>query len=165
MLNIMQKKDLESIFHSILSDRGFTKKTGSWYRKTAEALLIVNLQKSSFGNQYYLNLACVPLALSLPDEPYPKENKCPIRIRLSSAFPEKKAEIESLLDLECMALADAERREKIQMLVEDMLLPFMSQMETKDALISAFNAGKFRRAMVYKAAQCWIEDRPSGVRH
>ena len=33
---------------------GFTKKSGSWYRRGEETIAVLNLQKSQYGPSYYV---------------------------------------------------------------------------------------------------------------
>jgi hypothetical protein len=51
----MDKKDLLKIFDGILKSNGFKRKGNYWRLEADELIKIVNLQKSQWGNQYYIN--------------------------------------------------------------------------------------------------------------
>lgn len=51
----MEKKDLVNIFDSILKPYGFIRKGNYWKQSGDELIKIINLQKSQWGNQYYIN--------------------------------------------------------------------------------------------------------------
>ncbi|MBV7519968.1 DUF4304 domain-containing protein [Ensifer sp. ENS12] len=56
---------------SLLKPLGFRRKSSSWYLENDETVLIVNVQRSQFGPQYYLNFSVVIRAISTV--PQPKE--------------------------------------------------------------------------------------------
>jgi hypothetical protein len=51
----MQKKDLIKSLDDFIKTYGFKKKGSDWYLSTDEIIKIISLQKSSYGNYYYLN--------------------------------------------------------------------------------------------------------------
>lgn len=51
----MDKKDLASILSEFLIPLGFKKKGNYWVKNRDEVNTIVNLQKSQFGNVFYVN--------------------------------------------------------------------------------------------------------------
>src|SRR5262245_50495126 len=100
-------------FEESLKNAGFTKKSGSWYHDKSDAILVANLQKSNYGDQYYVNLAIWLKALG--DAQYPKEHKCHIGLRLDS--------LASSEEITCFdgesSIAAAERVSLIKLLVEN----------------------------------------------
>jgi hypothetical protein len=86
---------------------GFSKKAGAWYRTGEDVVTVVELQKSQYGKQYYVNVAL--WILSLGEAKTPKERRCHVRTRLSRLVGDREAELSRLLDLES-PLADDERR-------------------------------------------------------
>lgn len=77
----MDKEQFKSIVHSIMKENGFHKRGNSWYKTTDECIVLLNLQHSSFGSLYYINLACMPKKFA-HGELYPKEECCYIRTRI-----------------------------------------------------------------------------------
>ncbi|MBL9179824.1 MAG: DUF4304 domain-containing protein [Verrucomicrobiaceae bacterium] len=149
----MDKKTLESALAAPLVAHGFQKKASSWYRQADETLQVVDLQKSAYGLQFYLNLCCVPAGMEVEGMPTPKEHKCPIRIRLTSAFPERREQIEEALDLERTSLDDAQRQDAVARLTSELILPFVNHMKDAATLRQAIGEGIFKRGAVNLAAQ------------
>lgn len=149
----MNKKSLESVFGAQLNAQGFKKKGSSWYHQAEGALHVVNLQKSAFGMQFYVNLCCVPIGMEVEGMPAPKEQACPIRIRLTNVAPEQKSEIEKAFDLEASSVSDSEREALVIRYTREFILPFLDYMKDASSLRHALEQGKFKRAWVNLAVQ------------
>ena len=149
----MDKKALESVLNRELATKGFKKKASSWYRQGAESLQVVDLQKSNYGLQFYLNLCCVPAGMIVEGMPAPKEHKCPIRIRLTAAFPEHLNEIEEVFDLGRTTSDESLRAERLARLTNDLVLPFLNYMKDATSLKVAIEQGVFNRGAVNLAAK------------
>jgi hypothetical protein len=87
-------KQLESAMSEILKDENFQKKGNSWYMDGADSICVINLQKSDWGGQYYVNLG-VSLKC-LESSPFPKEHKCHIRSRLCELVEDQELLSQSL---------------------------------------------------------------------
>lgn len=103
--------------------------------------------------QFYVNLCCVPVGMEVEGMPTPKEHKCPIRVRLTSAFPEQKEEIEKAFDLEASSISQSDRAEQVARLANDLVLPFMACMKDAPSLRQAIEQGRFKNAWVNLAAR------------
>ena len=55
----MQKKELVKYLNDIFKCYGFNKSGNKWTAETNELIKVINLQKSNFGNIYYLNYGFV----------------------------------------------------------------------------------------------------------
>lgn len=51
----MEKKDLVKLFDNFLKPHGFNRRGNYWRLDDGELIKIINLQKSQWGNQYYIN--------------------------------------------------------------------------------------------------------------
>ncbi|SIP96023.1 protein of unknown function [Chryseobacterium sp. RU37D] len=56
LLIIMDSKEFKVIFGEIAKSYGFIKAFSGWYKKNAESIAILELQKSNFGDYYQLNI-------------------------------------------------------------------------------------------------------------
>jgi len=83
---MIEKQQLKSSLEKALRDAGFFRKAGSWYRSGADAIVVLNLQKSDFGDNYYLNIGINLKALS--QESFPKVNICHIQMRADDLLDE-----------------------------------------------------------------------------
>lgn len=128
--------ELTMVFDEILKTSGFEKKKKSWYRELEEVNQIVNLQKSDFGEQYYLNLGIQPS--SMAKKRFEPENKYPLRLRFDGEMFGNKS-LPKIIDL-----ADSRRPESIQVEeVKSMLrssLQFLDRVKTISGLKSEITA-------------------------
>ena len=93
----MDKEQFKSIVHPLMKANSFRRKGNSWYKTTAECIVLFNLQHSSYGKMFYINLAA--LLRKGDDILFPKEYQCDIRMR----FPIMEIEgysTQMILDLE-----------------------------------------------------------------
>ncbi len=89
---------LRSTLNDFGSSAGFIKNSGAWYRRQGDAISVVDLQKSQYGNQYYINVGL--WLLEIADERFPKEWVCHLRTRLEALLPpHEEPRLEKLLDL------------------------------------------------------------------
>jgi len=149
----MDKKTVETLVGKALAARGFKKKGTTWYRQVQDVLQVVNLQKSSWGASFYLNLAFVPEGMSVEGLPRPKHYKCPIGLRLDSAYPDKEKLIERLLRYEEVEMSDEQRTAGIEKMFREMVLPFMERLQTVDDLKQAIEDGTLNRSALDFAAK------------
>jgi hypothetical protein len=138
----------------VLGPAGFARKGDSWFRKTSDVVEVVNLQKSQYGRQYYLNYALWLRALG--EESFPKEEKCHIRMRATAMVSsDSVADLGRLLDLES-SVADTERRSRFAILLTQELLPFADTCRTVHGLRSLLQAGRLKKAMVHVRAKALL---------
>lgn len=131
---------LKSVIDDPLKKLGFTKKSNSWYLVNEEVVLVVNLQKSQYGEQHYVNLG---VALkSFGADGFPKEHLCDIRFRLSSVVPkERREECDIAFDLE-KGLTDQERRVVVIDFFERYGLSLLMVCQSISSLAEAYKSGK-----------------------
>jgi hypothetical protein len=149
----MDGRDLEIEFGAQLVPQGFKKKASSWYRQIGGVLQVVNLQKSSFGEQFYVNLCFAPITMEIEGMPTPKEHRCPVRIRLTAAFPEHKEELDNVFDLESPGMSKSERKIRIAGLVKDQILPYLVFAKDVPSLHLSITEGRFRGGSVNLAVR------------
>ena len=133
----------------VLGYAGFSRRGDSWFRTTDEVVEVLNLQKSQWGNQYYLNYAL--WLLPLGETKFPKEERCHVRFRVD-AIVSPGADLVRLLDLDADS-SDAERRSKLVAVLTSELLPFAEACRTLSGLRSLYDAGKLSKAFVHIAAK------------
>lgn len=127
------------------SKAGFEKKSGSWYRRTPEVIAILNLQKSQYGPQYFLNLSF--WLRELGDERYPKAHQSHVVARVSGLVPKVESRLKALLDLE-YAVSDEVRIFELVAVLSDNVLPIVERAKDVDGLRSLVADGTFDAALV-----------------
>lgn len=133
---------------------GMTRKSNSWYLRGTQVTIVLNLQKSIYSGQRYLNVAFWLNALG--DEPFPRESKCHIRLRLDSLLDDQEARIAALLNPE-EPIADSDRRAQVREILNARLRPFLEQMATLAGIKEVLTRGTLRHAAIQGAARAVIE--------
>ncbi|MBZ2190600.1 DUF4304 domain-containing protein [Alcanivorax sp. JB21] len=132
-----------------LKEAGFKKKSDSWCWSDNEVVLLVNIQKSQYGGQYYVNGGVA--VKTLGEAEFPKEHHCHIRFRLTAVVSdEERKEIESVFDLENESLSDQKRKEEISRLVKDVALPILQGCSSESSMAETVKSGRLAKAMVHK---------------
>lgn len=149
----MTKEDLKSSVNYILGKFGYKRKGWNWYAPDGDNLIAINLQKSNYGLQYYINLCCWPEGMTIDGSPTPEERKFPIRVRAEGLFPSLSDDIKRYFDLENDLYADEERRNLIVELLSEHVCPFLKKIEDVPGLKSMIAAGRFKDALINRAAQ------------
>lgn len=115
---------------SILKADGWKKSGDSWYKKSTETLLAVCLQRSNHSKKYFLNLGIfLPLVDSVSTDFW----LAPISLRVDALPNAKRFAPVNLFSLE-FPMDEADRQEKIQELMEIVVLPEMNKCGTVEAL-------------------------------
>ena len=76
------RKELERAITCVLKPLGYRKQSATWHRDRERVVSVVNLQKSQWGDDWYLNLGVYLKALG--GESRPAENQCHIRCRATT---------------------------------------------------------------------------------
>jgi hypothetical protein len=120
-------KDLERSITEILKEEGFKKKGTSWYFETPECISVLDLQKSQWGGQHYINLGV--FVKQFDATPFPKEHQCHIRGRLSEIVADK-TQFERYLDLEDNSFSVEQKLRAIVETIQKDALPLLSSFQS-----------------------------------
>ena len=146
----MDRKRIEMIFADELRRAGYKKRRRTWFLDQEEAVLLLNLQGSRWGPQFYVNLAV--WFKHFGDNPCPREEHCHVRVRWESALPdrskEKKKELADLLDLEDASISDDTREARIRLSIRDVALPFLARLHSVESLGNALSDGHVKQWML-----------------
>lgn len=147
----MKPNVVKDAFASTLKSAGFSRRADSWFTETNDAVLVANLQKSNFGDQYYVNLGIWLKALG--EARSPKEHKCHIRIRATALDPKRQKYWErQVFDLEHKG-SEAQRFDLVRSFLETIALPFLLSAGSVSQLRSLWQEGRLNAAAVMSAAQ------------
>jgi hypothetical protein len=135
---------IQEAFVEAVKGGGFHEYAGSWYLDGAEATLVVNLQKSTYGDQYYVNLAVWDK--SLGEVKFPKEHKCHVRLRLGSLVG---GDAVRCFDGEDQSLDNATRRVLIKAVMEQHAIPLLKPCVTRDGIKRRIAEGAFKKGFVH----------------
>ena len=139
---------IKTAFDDALKEAGFHKKSGTWYLEKEEVILVANLQKSQWGQQYYINLAI--WLKRLEKNKFPKENECHIRLRAHSLSANDDEFFDIALDLEEKTLTPEVRYEKIRSILSENVIPFLYRCGSVREIKEEFQKGHLSNAMIRK---------------
>jgi hypothetical protein len=94
----------------IMRELGYMQRSRRWYRNHGDILHVVSLQKSSWGDYYYLNLGI--WLQPLESNPAPPEHHCHIRCR-AGEFPDDPKDLDKALNEEDYWRMDPDQRKQI----------------------------------------------------
>lgn len=120
----MEKKELTNILSEMLIPIGFKKKGNYWVINGTEITKMINLQKSQFGNYYYINYGYILNAIPL--------NGLMMHIykRVASIDKKENLRIDELLNLES-TIPDKDRAEEIRNILSEKLIKNINSVNTE----------------------------------
>jgi hypothetical protein len=137
----MNAKELAATIDEVLGPAGFEKRKSTWFRHHPETVLVVDLQKSDYGGQFYVNLGIGLRALGLSE--WPREEHCHIRVRLERVLSRADTENRAF-DLEDRSLPDDIRR----LIVQDRIAKgaqWLAMLSTTNAIVQLLSSKKLIR--------------------
>lgn len=147
-------KVIDDIMIQIMKEHGFQKKKRNWYFENEEVTLVVNLQQSSWGKQFYINMGVVIKALENLKQP--PEYKCHFSTR-----PEQVTrDIErGVLNAENTAIPDEERQRAIREIMLHAVLPRLDKWKTLKGLTEDYLQGRIAsKGLLLWQARDFLED-------
>ena len=130
---------------------GFKKKTDTWYLDCDDTITVLNLQKSSYGPKYYINIGIWLKCIGEAD--MPRTSKCHIQFRWESLIPQDEKQLELLLDLDNRLISDQDRAYEISKMLETYFAPFLSNATSIEGLRSFYKSEGWPSCLVTVRAQ------------
>lgn len=127
----MEKKELVNILTDILKPVGFKKKGNYWVKNGSEINKVVNLQKSQFGNYFYINYGYIINSIPLDGD------IMHILRRVASTDKIENKLITDLLDLE-FNNSDNRKEQLKEILLKYLLTPLLA-VETETDILEELN--------------------------
>ncbi|HYO54715.1 DUF4304 domain-containing protein [Archangium sp.] len=129
-----------------LRKAGYKVRANTWYKPCQDTLLVANLQKSQFGDIYYINLAVWVRLLG--ENEAPKEYQCHIRQRATSLQAEKAKALEQALNFVDVSMNSEERETLIVEFMRTEAIPFLESLATLEGIQTAVETQRLRGGMV-----------------
>jgi hypothetical protein len=124
----MEKKELLNFLDRILIPNGFKRKGNNWVINGEEACKIINLQKSQYGNVYYLNYDYIITSLPLNGW------KTHVNHRLGSKEKDVQNRITELLNLE-NDIEPIDRFSELGRLINEKIVSEMQSVSTEEDIL------------------------------
>lgn len=123
----MEKRDLANILNEVLIPIGFKRKGNYWVINGNEITKIVHLQKSQFGNYFYINYGYILNAI-------PLDGMMHIYKRVASLDKNENLRINELLDLKS-TISNEDRAKELKKLLFDRLVQNISSVNAEIDLL------------------------------
>jgi hypothetical protein len=140
---MINKNDLKSTIDSALKIGNFARKGHSWYLNGPDVIIVVNLQRSAWNEQYYINVGFWLKVFGA--ETSPKYNHCQLYYRVENLFEEETDLIRSSCSL---LTGDEPTLERLFSFIKNKLLPFLLECLDEDRIKSLMAQGKLDRGFV-----------------
>ena len=124
----MKKEELTNLIDQELVLNGFKKKGNYWVINGEEITKMVNLQKSQFGNSFYINYGYILKSI-------PLSNMMHIYNRVASSNYNENKRIKELLDLE-NKIPNEDRILELKQLIRDKLVRNIQAVNTEEDLLN-----------------------------
>lgn len=135
---VLDKKWIKSVIDSITSSVNFRRKGDTWYSESNDFHILINLQKSNWGKQFYLNLGVS--IKGKPDGSLPQEKDCNLRVRLSELFLDQKY-FDQIMDFENDQISITIRKETIENAIANIAIPFLESINTISSMKERVSSG------------------------
>src|SRR4051812_3354033 len=90
------QSSIEQVIAERLKPLGYLKRATTWHRERDQLISVLNLQKSQWGEGWYINLGVYLRALG--DEERPPEARCHVRCRASPTTLQTPKQVTATLD-------------------------------------------------------------------
>ncbi len=118
----MENKEFKNLFNENSKKNDFESAFGGWFKESSESIVALFLQKSNFGNNYYLNIKVfVQGSFGI----YYQKTK-DLKFATSDILRRQPNEYNDVFDLE-VPLDDAFREEKLEELFVSFVVPFTNK--------------------------------------
>jgi hypothetical protein len=154
----MNTQELEEVFDGVLGPAGFRKRKHTWFKTNPDTITLVDLQKSQWGGQYYVNLAV--FLRDLGDVPTPAEHRAHLRVRLTAVAGSECGSIEQALDLERPSLSAGDRRAVLTCALRKVAVSYLASRSTLSQLRELSAAGELGPVLMTKAARELLAAKP-----
>ena len=141
-----ESNEISDTLSRLLVDRGFSRAGSTFYKDLDELTAVVNLQRSQFGPQYYVNLAWYDPKLLGTIRP--KEHHCHVRLRIAHLGGVNEDEAKRALDLH--SAIDVGAREATIRALLDCACVFLERGGSIDGLRTMYSRGELRAAAILR---------------
>jgi hypothetical protein len=148
---MIDKKTFKKAFGLPFEKAGFVKKGQSWYLHGEDAIIVVNLQKSSWSELFYINMGIWLKAFG--ETVLPQFNHCHLYYRVEYFFQEQRELIITACSLESSNL---QILSDLAEFIENQLIPFLHKCTYESYLRELMSKGKLDGGLVRIEARMYL---------
>lgn len=124
----MDSKEFKKLFGEVAKSNGFESAFGGWFKDSAESIVVLELQKSSFANSNYLNVKV--FIQGAFDRTYTPNKDL---IKSSMGHITNQIRDKEILDFD-EPMDDEKRKEKLEQLFSKFIVPFSDKALSKSGI-------------------------------
>jgi len=117
----MNSKEYKNIFNTVARKNGFEKAFGGWFKESQECLLVLDLQKSNFGDYYEMNVKI--FVQGVFGSHYVKSKNL-VKKDIGDIFTRQPNEMKNVLIFDDVQMTDVERIVNTEKLFDEFIVPF-----------------------------------------
>lgn len=123
----MDSKEFKKVFGEVAKSTGFESAFGGWFRESAESIIVLDLQKSNYGDYYEMNIKVYVQGMF--GNNYTR-NKDLVKKDTGDIFRRQPPEYKDVLDFDT-PVDDEKRRERLAKLFSEFIVPFTNRALSK----------------------------------
>lgn len=126
----MNNKEFKNKFSNIAKSKGFESSFGGWFKESTECIVVLDLQKSNFGDYYEMNIKIYIQGMLGND--YVK-NKDLIKKDTGDIFRRQPSEYRDVFDFD-EPMDDEKRKKRLEQLFSEFIVPFTNKASSKSGI-------------------------------
>ncbi|MDO5665162.1 MAG: DUF4304 domain-containing protein [Bacteroidia bacterium] len=126
----MDSKKFKKLFGEIANSNSFESAFGGWFKESTESIIVLNLQKSNFGDYYEMNIKIYIQGMF--GNNYSKSKNL-VKSDIGDVFRREPTEYKSVFDLEEL-MNDEKRKERVEQLFSEFIVPFTDKALSKSGI-------------------------------
>ncbi|HNA61579.1 MAG TPA: DUF4304 domain-containing protein [Rhabdochlamydiaceae bacterium] len=135
----MNSKEFKALFNRVAEAYGFKACFGGWYKESKECIVVLDLQKSGYGNYYELNIKTYIQGVFGNHYEISKDL---VKKDMGDIFTRQPTEYNDILDLDS-PLGSEFRQQKLEGLFVNFIVPETNSTLTRAGIIEQASKGAF----------------------
>lgn len=133
----MNSKEFKTVFGEVANINGFEKAFGGWFKESAECIIVLDLQKSNFGDYYELN---IKIYVQGAFGSHYIISKDIVKKDTGEIFQRQPPEYKNVFDFD-QSMDDKNRIEILENLFSKFIVPFTNKALTKSGILELAQSG------------------------
>lgn len=126
----MDSKEFKKLFGEIAKFNKFESAFGGWFKDSTESIIVLDLQKSNFGDYYEMNIKIYIQGMFGNNYSISKNL---VKKDIGDVFTRQPPEYNSVFDFDNL-MDNEKRKEKLEQLFSEFIIPFADKALTKSGI-------------------------------
>jgi hypothetical protein len=135
----MESKEFKKLFDTIARHHGFELHFGGWFKESNECIVVLDLQKSGYGNYFELNIKTYIQGVF---GNHYRINKDLVKKDTGDIFTRQPKEYNEVLDLDSLLDANT-RKQRLEALFTNFIVPDTNSTLTRAGIVEQAKNGTF----------------------